>query len=75
LDEGKIFFNESEKQIQQAGPSNPHIQQIIEAATEGNWVLLCPVMFPHFFSKLLEKLGHMSSQGQINPNFRLLVDL
>jgi hypothetical protein len=41
LDEGKIFFKDSSKD--QTASGSPHLQQIVQAAHEGSWVLVCPV--------------------------------
>jgi hypothetical protein len=58
LDEGKIFFAEGEE-IKQ----NAHINQIVDAASTGSWVLVCPVNFPNYMQKLSEKLEHMKNAG------------
>lgn len=58
LDEGKIFFAEGEE-IKQ----NAHINQIVDAANTGSWVLVCPVNFPNYMQKLSEKLDHMKNAG------------
>ena len=73
LDEGKIFFSESETSV--GKDQHAHIHLILEAARAGDWVLICPVQFPHYFQKLKEKLTTMKHLGQIEPRFRLLVDL
>ena len=51
------------------------MKQIIRAAQDGSWVLLCPVQFPHTFPKLLEKLGAMREVNEVHPHFRLIVDI
>ncbi len=58
LDEGKIFFAEGDE-IKQ----NAHVNQILEAANTGSWVLVCPINFPSYTQKLFEKLEHMKTAG------------
>lgn len=56
LDEGRIFYADESATNDQ---KNPHMQQILEAAREGSWVMLVPVQFPHYFARLLERLEEM----------------
>lgn len=70
VDEGKIFYADGEEL-----KSNAHVNRIVEAANQGNWVLVCPISFPQYMPKLFEKLDHMRSAGQINKKFRLFIDL
>jgi hypothetical protein len=37
--------------------------------------LICPLGFPQYLPKLNEKLDYMRQHGQINSNFRLILDL
>jgi hypothetical protein len=41
LDEGKIFFSESESTV--GKDHHPHTHHILQAARAGEWVLLCPI--------------------------------
>jgi len=70
LDEGRIFFEEND-----TVSTTAHVSRIVEAAHLGHWVLVCPIAFPHYFGKLVEKLDHMRSAGQISASFRLMMDL
>ena len=48
------------------------VDKILECARNGQWVLICPVQFPQYFTKLSQSLKKMSDQ--IDPNFRLIID-
>jgi hypothetical protein len=48
------------------------VDKILECARNGQWVLICPVQFPQYFTKLSQSLKKMSDQ--IDPNFRLIMD-
>ena len=47
-------------------------EAILQAAEEGSWVLICPVQFPQYFTKLSQRLKEIESS--IDPNFRLIMD-
>jgi hypothetical protein len=47
----------------------------LEAAELGHWVLVCPIVFPQFLAKLNDKFEELKEAGQMNSNFRLIVDL
>lgn len=51
------------------------IEQILECARDGSWVLICPVQWPQYVIKLKEKLREMSAANEINDEFRLIFDL
>lgn len=48
------------------------VQTILQSAREGNWVLICPVQFPQYFTKLMQSLKEI--KGEIHENFRLMID-
>ena len=48
------------------------VKTILQSAREGNWVLICPVQFPQYFTKLMQSLKEIKSE--IHENFRLMID-
>lgn len=44
----------------------------MEAARQGSWVLICPVQFPQYFTKLSESLKEI--EAEIDEKFRLIID-
>ena len=60
------------KEINLDNAEETPVQTIMESAREGNWVLLCPVQFPQYFTKLMQSLK--DNEEFINENFRLLID-
>lgn len=48
------------------------VERIMECAREGNWVLICAVQFPQYFTKLSASLKEMADE--ISSNFRLIID-
>lgn len=60
------------KEINLDNAEETPVQTIMESAREGNWVLICPVQFPQYFTKLMQSLKE--NEEFINENFRLLID-
>ena len=59
----EVNFDEAEEQP---------VEKVLECARNGTWVLLCPVQFPQFFTKLRQNLKEIESE--IDSNFRLIID-
>ena len=59
----EVNFDEAESQP---------IERILECARNGHWVLICPVQFPQYFTKLSHSLKKM--QDDISTNFRMIID-
>jgi len=49
------------------------MNKILDAARYGKWVLVCPVVFPQYMSKLCEKL--QQEQTCVHADFRLILDI
>ena len=48
------------------------VEKVLRCARSGSWVLICPVQFPQYFTKLSQALKEISSE--IHSNFRLIID-
>ena len=48
------------------------MEKVLRCARSGSWVLICPVQFPQYFTKLSQALKEISSE--IHSNFRLIID-
>ena len=66
MDEGTIL-HEINLQTAEESP----IEKVIECAQNGTWVLICPIQFPQYFTKLRERLETVT----IDKNFRIFFDL
>jgi hypothetical protein len=70
LDEGSLIASAT------SGVTAPseaeQIEQIYQCALDGSWVLICPVQFPQYVTKLREKL--LENQHAIADGFRLIFD-
>ena len=38
---------------------NEPVEKVLECARDGGWVLICPIQFPQYFTKLYERLQTM----------------
>ena len=69
MDEGTIVH---EINLLQAEDSP--INKIVECARNGTWVLICPIQFPQYFTKLSDRLKQLKD-SEVNRNFRIFFDL
>lgn len=71
LDEGSLIasLSHSASQVTEA----EQIEQILECARNGSWVLVCPVQFPQYMGKLKDKLREQADN--LSDDFRLIFDL
>lgn len=51
------------------------VAKVLECAREGSWVLICPIQFPQYFTKLYERLQEMRKAGECHKDFRVFFDL
>lgn len=70
VDQGRVIFDDGTDTS-----SGAQVERIVEAAREGNWVLMCPIVFPQYMNKVHARLDTLRSAGEIHPEFRFLVDL
>ena len=54
---------------------NEPVDRVLECAREGSWVLICPIQFPQYFTKLYEKLQEIIKSGECHKDFRMFFDL
>ena len=48
------------------------LNKILDAARTGKWVLVCPIVFPQYLPRVVEKLHEVGMK--VHTDFRLIID-